>query len=88
VPTYLVEAYAANRSGAVAEARERATHAAQLGVDVRYLRTTFVPQDETLLHVFEAMSADSLRRAVELAALAHDRIVEALEGAPPEVNGA
>lgn len=88
MPTYLVEAYAANGSTAVADARERATRAAQLGVDVRYLRTTFLPQDETLLHVFEAMSAESLRRAVELAALAHDRIVEALEGAPPRGSGA
>ena len=88
MPTYLVEAYAADRSEAISDARERAARAAQLGGDVRYLRTTFVPQDETLLHVFEAMSAESLRRAVELAALAHDRIVEAREGAPPEVNGA
>ena len=28
------------------------------GIGVRYLRTTFLPGDETILHVFEAMSRE------------------------------
>jgi hypothetical protein len=77
--TYLVESYGANRDDALSDARERAAHAAELGAGVRYVRTTFVPDDETVLHVFEAASADALRQAVGLAALQHERIVEAIE---------
>ena len=76
---FLVEAYGANRGVALTEARERALLAAELGRDVRNVRTTFLPEDETRLHVFEAPSAEVLRRAGELAALAFDRIVEAVE---------
>jgi hypothetical protein len=79
VPTFLVESYGAGHGGAFAEARERAVRAAELGIDVRYVRTTFLPEDETLLHVFEAPSAEALRLAGRLAALAFERIVEAVE---------
>lgn len=79
MPMFLVESYGANHGEAFAEARERALRAAELGIDVRYVRTTFLPQDETLLHVFEAPSADAIRRAGGLAALAFERIVEAIE---------
>jgi hypothetical protein len=79
VPIYLVESYGAKHGDAFAEARERAQRAAQLGIDVRYVRTTFLPEDETLLHIFEAPSVEALRDAGVLAALAYERIVEALE---------
>jgi hypothetical protein len=46
---------------------------------VRYVRTTFLPEDETLLHIFEAPSVEALRNAGRLVALAYERIVEALE---------
>jgi hypothetical protein len=69
MPTYLVEAYGVNREDAFADARERALRAAEIGGDVRYLRTTFLPAEETLLHVFEATSPETLRRAARLAAL-------------------
>ena len=77
--TYLVEAYGANSDAAFADARRRAVRAAELGAGVRYVRTTFLPEEETLLHVFEVRSAAELRRAVEEAALAYERIVEAVE---------
>ena len=77
MPSYLVESYAA---GSVVEhQRERAKLAAELGTGIRYVRTTFLPDDETVLHVFEAGSAEDLRRAAGLAALQHERIVEAVE---------
>jgi hypothetical protein len=79
MPTFLVESYGSDRSDALTEARERALRAAELGDDVRYVRTTFLPEDETVLHVFEAPSAEALERAGRLAALAFDRIVEAVE---------
>jgi hypothetical protein len=80
VPIYLVESYGANRGDAFDEARERALLTAELGIDVRYVRTTFLPEDETVLHVFEAPSAEALTRAGRLAELPFERIVEAVEG--------
>ena len=80
MPTYIVESYGASHGDALINARERALNAAELGTGVRYVRTTFLPDDETVLHVFEASSADEVRRAAELAALRHERIVEAVEG--------
>lgn len=75
--SYLVESYAA--SGLVEEQRERALRTAELGTDVHYVRTTFLPGDETVLHVFEARSEEALRHAVELVGLQHERIIEAVE---------
>ena len=83
MPTYLVETYGANHVDALAEARVSAARAAEVGLGVRYLRTTFLPDEETLLHLFEATSADALRHAARLGALAWDRIAEATESVEP-----
>jgi len=56
VPSYLVESYLTDSRAAVDEARERARSLTDEDVGVRYLRTTFLPGDETILHVFEAPS--------------------------------
>jgi hypothetical protein len=80
VPSYLVESYSGGSESAVDVACERAQRAAELGVGVRYLRTTFLPGDETVLHLFEAPSMEALDRAGRLAALPYERIVEAVEG--------
>jgi len=85
VPTYLLESYAADRD-VLRDARERASRAAESGVDVRYLRTTFLPEEQTLLHVFEAASPDALHQAARLAELSYDRIVEAVEGSPEHLD--
>jgi len=79
MPTYLVEAYAANRGDTFPAAREHALRAAALSPDVRFVRTTFVPQDELALHIFQAPSPRAFRRAAAEAALAYERIVEAVE---------
>ncbi len=81
MPNYLVESYLADSPNAVEEARKRAERAADVGSGVRYLRTTFLPGDETVLHVFEAPSAEALDEAGRRAALPFERIVEAVEGA-------
>jgi hypothetical protein len=80
MPSYVVESYAADSPAALKEARARAQLTAQLGKGVRYVRTTFLPGDETLLHLFEAPSAEALGQAGELAELSYERIVEAIEG--------
>jgi hypothetical protein len=60
-------------------ARTRAPRG-ELGPGVRYVRTTFLPGDETLLHSFEAPSAAALQHAAQRAALHYERIIEAVEG--------
>ena len=81
VPSYLVESYLTDSPAAVADAREPAQPAGGLGGGVRYVRTTFLPGDETVLHVFEAASAAAVARAARRAALEYERIVEAVDSA-------
>jgi Nickel responsive protein SCO4226-like len=79
MPNFLVESYLADAPAAVELARERARAVADEEAGVRYVRTTFIPGDETILHVFEAPSLAALRRAARRGALAFDRIVETVE---------
>lgn len=81
MPSYLVESYLAGSPGALDEARSRARRTAELGDGVRYLRTTFLPGDETIMHLFEAPSASVLDKAGRRARLEFERIVEAVERA-------
>jgi hypothetical protein len=76
--SYVVESYAAGAG--VDDQRRRARQAAEVGIGVRYIRTMFLPGDETLLHVFEAASPEALLEAARGAALSYDRIIEAVEG--------
>ena len=79
MPSYLVEAYAASGELALTEARARACRAAELGAGIRYVRTTFLPEDEVVLHLFEAPSMEALDLAGQRAALPFERIVEAVD---------
>jgi hypothetical protein len=49
---------------------------------VTYVRSTFLPADETVMHMFEAPSAEALGEAGRRAALEFQRIVEAVEASP------
>jgi len=86
VPSYLVESYLANSEAAFDDARRRASRAAALGSGVRYVRTTFVPEDQMILHRFEAGSVEALEGAGRLAALPFERIVEVVEAEEPLVG--
>ena len=79
MPNFLIESYLADACDAVDLARERARSVAAEGTGIRYVRTTFIPGDETILHLFEAPSLAALRRAARRRALTCDRIVEAVE---------
>jgi hypothetical protein len=87
VPSYLVESYLADSPAAAADAEARARLAAELDDGVRYVRTTFLPADELVMHVFEAASADAVRCAAGRAGLPYERVVEAVEGGT-EADGA
>jgi hypothetical protein len=80
--TVLVESYescACRSDLAAVAARVRAAAAA---AGLTYVRSIFVPADETCFHVFEAPSADAVRTALERAQLTPQRVVEAVAREP------
>lgn len=81
---FLLELYVSGSDGdAVARGAARADLAAARmrrdGAPIRYLRSIFVPEDETCFLVYEARSARDVHRAARLAGLPVDHIVEMLE---------
>ena len=83
---YLLEAYMSSSSGAdLADLVERLSGVSQAvseeGLRVQYLRSTYVPEDETCFHYVEAASASAAERFAERAELAFDRILEARNAA-------
>ena len=78
---FLIEVYAARDSRALRAAARRARAAADSlaseGPEVRYLRSIFVPEDETCFYVYEADSAGTVREVARRAGIAVDRLVEA-----------
>jgi Nickel responsive protein SCO4226-like len=80
VPNYLIELYVP-QGRELREATTRVRHAAdglrREGVDVRYLRSIFIPADETCFYVLEASSSDTVQEASRRASLHSQRIVEA-----------
>jgi hypothetical protein len=84
---YLLELYVA-RADAVAVERgsERVRRAAEEhtreGTPVRYLRSIFVPDDETCFVIFEAGSAEAVREVARRAALSFEHVAAAIETQP------
>ena len=82
--SYLVELYHPRPVGegfaaAASRARAEAAAVACAARRVRYVRSLFLPTDETCFHEFEAPSAEVLERAARRVGLPYDRIVEAVE---------
>ena len=70
MPSYLVEVYLP---------RERSRE----GVPIRYVRTTYLPDDETGFHLFEAASAEVVEEASSRAELGRARVAPAIEASRP-----
>ena len=81
MPRFLAESHVPDSLTAFDDACERARLTAQAGAGVSYVHTTFLPGDETVLHLFEAPSAVALEAAGVQAGLDFARIVEAIEDA-------
>ncbi|MGZ4591466.1 MAG: DUF4242 domain-containing protein [Actinomycetes bacterium] len=84
MPTYLVEVHVpGSRADAARAAGGRARTAAQelsrAGTPIQYLRTTFLPTDETCFHLFEASSGAAVEEVSRVAQLGGGRIVLAVE---------
>jgi uncharacterized protein DUF4242 len=78
VPRFLVESYVADSTEAFDDACERARLTAEGARGVRYIDTTYLPGDETVLHLFDAPSAEALDEAGRHAGLQFERIVQAV----------
>jgi Nickel responsive protein SCO4226-like len=84
MPTYLLEAYMPRSQAEEARAAGRracvaAHELSRRGVPIRYIRTTFLPDDETCFHLFEATSAEVVEQAARRAELGRARVVTAIE---------
>ena len=84
--TYLVECYLPRmRSTEFADIATRLSASGAEGSAMqtaRYLRSTYVPEDEICFHLFEAETIDAVREASARVSLVFDRIVEAEENLP------
>jgi uncharacterized protein DUF4242 len=83
MPRYLVELYlsragAGGRDEAAARARAAAAALTSEGVPVRYLRSIFVPDDETWFLLYDGPSKAAVEAAVTRADLPCERVLEAL----------
>jgi len=84
MPSYLVETYmprtrAADARATGLRARSAAAAMALEGTAVRYIRTAFVPGDETCFHFLEAASDDVVEEACKRAGISSPRIVPVVE---------
>jgi hypothetical protein len=84
MPQYLVEAYVPRSRvrearAAGRDARAAAEELVREGTPVRYVRMTFLPDDETCFHIFEAASVEAVSEACRRAGIGSGRIVTALE---------
>lgn len=53
------------------------------GTPVRYIRSTFVPGEARCMCLFDATSADDVKKVNDAAQLPYTRVVEALDLTPP-----
>ena len=79
---FLLEVYAARTDARAVDAAARRARAAadslaSEGPYVRYVRSIFVPEDETCFYVYEADSMGAVREVARRAGLSIDRVVEA-----------
>lgn len=83
VAEFLVELYVSRTDAAsvergAARARLAAEQLTREGTPVRYLRSIFVPEDETCFFLCEAGSVEAVRDTARLAGLRFERIAEAV----------
>jgi len=82
MPRYIAESYLGRRADLCALVRRAQIAARALGV--RYVRTSFMREDELCLHCFEAPSAAHVRAVGRRARIDFDRIVEAVDITDPQ----
>jgi hypothetical protein len=91
VPEFLVELYVSRTHGPAVEnsarsARRAAKELTAEGRPVRYVRSLFVPEDETCFFLYEADAAADVEEAARRASLPFDRVALALAGQSEEAQ--
>jgi len=86
MPEYLLELYVARADAPAVEqgaarVRRAAEEYSREGTPVRYLRSLFVPDDETCFLIFEAPSAKAVREVARRASLSFEHVAAAIETA-------
>lgn len=90
MPEFLVELYVPQAGGAAAvdskavSARSAALELTREGRPVQYVRSIFVPEDETCFLLYEAATAGDVEEAARRASLAFDHVALAVAARPPE----
>jgi hypothetical protein len=79
---YVVEVYMSRlRASALddvtARARRVSEELSQTGTPVVYVRSVFLPEDETCFHFFDAPSLEAIQEACSRLGLTHERIAKA-----------
>jgi hypothetical protein len=69
-----------------ARARQASEQLRREGTPVRFVRSIFVPEDETCFYLYEAPSADDVREAARRAAIPVESLVEAITDQPAELT--
>jgi hypothetical protein len=90
VAEFLLEIYVPRTDGLAVErgearARIAAEELSREGTPVRFVRSIFVPEDETCFYLCEAASNDAVRQLAKRAGLSFDRVVESV--APATAGG-
>ena len=85
MPEFLVELYVSRADTAAVErraarARLAAEELSREGTPVRYLRSLFVPEDETCFFLYEAARAEDVEEAARRASLRFDHVALAVVG--------
>lgn len=68
--------------GAQKAAIDKGSQMTASGTPVRYIRTTFAPEDGRCMCLFEAESSEDVQRLNDEAGLPYDRIVPAMDLTP------
>lgn len=72
-------------AAAAGRAKQTAAEMTAEGTPVQYLRSTFIPGEETCTCLFEASSAADVEAANQRAAIPYERVVEAMHLAAADV---
>lgn len=68
--------------GAQKAAIDKCRELSDAGTEVRYIRTTFAPEDGRCMCLFEAGSSEAVKRANDEAGIPYDRVVPAMDLTP------
>lgn len=75
---YLAASHSDVAAGRAAAARRAAEQLTSEGTPVHFVRSIFIPEDETCIHLYRAESMDAVRALAVRASLTLERITEAV----------